>query len=49
MDDQYETYKLGDFKLRSGDVIPNAVIAYKEVGHASKPAIIYLTWYSGGT
>lgn len=49
MADTFEIYKLGDFKLKSGDVIPDAVIAYKEVGDASKPAIIYPTWYSGGT
>ena len=43
----YETYKLGNFKLRSGGEIPNAFIAYKTLGDPSLPAIIYPTWYSG--
>lgn len=43
----YETYKLGDFKLKSGGEIPDAFIAYKTLGDPSLPAIIYPTWYSG--
>lgn len=43
----YETYDLGDFTLQSGESIPSAKIAYKTFGDASKPAIIYPTWYSG--
>lgn len=43
----YETYKLGDFKLKSGGEIPDAFIAYKTLGEPSLPAIIYPTWYSG--
>lgn len=43
----YETYELGNFKLRSGGEIPNAFIAYKTLGEPSLPAIIYPTWYSG--
>lgn len=43
----YETYKLGNFKLRSGGEIPDAFIAYKTLGKPSLPAIIYPTWYSG--
>jgi homoserine acetyltransferase len=43
----YETYKLGNFKLKSGGEIPDAFIAYKTLGDPSLPAIIYPTWYSG--
>lgn len=43
----YETYKLGNFKLKSGEEIPDAFIAYKTLGDPSLPAIIYPTWYSG--
>ena len=45
--DEYETYKLGDFKLKSGGEIPDAFIAYKTLGDPSFPAVIYPTWYSG--
>jgi len=47
MADDYETYKLGDFPLKSGGSIPDAHIAYKTVGDPSFPAVIYPTWYSG--
>lgn len=47
MANDYETYKLGDFKLKSGGEIPDAFIAYKTLGDPSLPAIIYPTWYSG--
>lgn len=43
----FETYDLGDFTLKSGEVIPSAKIAYKTFGDPSLPAIIYPTWYSG--
>ncbi|KAJ8116124.1 hypothetical protein OPT61_g2368 [Boeremia exigua] len=43
----YETYKLGNFKLKSGGEIPDAFIAYKTLGDPTLPAIIYPTWYSG--
>ncbi|EMC92028.1 hypothetical protein BAUCODRAFT_159807 [Baudoinia panamericana UAMH 10762] len=43
----YETYSLGDFKLKSGGTIPDAHIAYKTFGESSKPAIVYPSWYSG--
>jgi homoserine O-acetyltransferase len=43
----YKTYKLGDFKLKSGETIPEAFIAYKTFGDPSSPAVIYPTWYSG--
>jgi homoserine acetyltransferase len=44
---KYETYNLGDFKLKSGGVIPHAHIAYKTFGNPQSPAVIYLTWFSG--
>jgi len=47
--DDYETYKLGSFKLKSGGEIPDAFIAYKTLGDPSLPAIIYPSWYSGST
>lgn len=43
----YQTYDLGDFKLKSGEVIPSARIAFKTFGNKDAPAIIYPTWYSG--
>jgi homoserine acetyltransferase len=43
----YETYSLGDFKLKSGGAIPDAHIAYKTFGELKNPAIIYPSWYSG--
>ncbi|KAK9438508.1 homoserine acetyltransferase family protein [Metarhizium brunneum] len=43
----YQTYQLGDFKLVSGETIPNAFIAYKTIGDPSLPAIIYPSWFSG--
>ncbi len=43
----YETYSLGDWKLKNGSTIPDAHIAYKTFGDSSSPAIIYPTWYSG--
>jgi homoserine acetyltransferase len=47
MGNDYETYKLGDFKLQSGEVIKDAFIAYKTYGNPKSPAVIYPTWYSG--
>ncbi|KAK1053518.1 hypothetical protein LTS16_001276 [Friedmanniomyces endolithicus] len=47
MSTDYETYSLGDFKLRSGGSIPDAKIAYKTFGDRSNKVIIYPTWYSG--
>jgi homoserine acetyltransferase len=47
MTDDYQTYKLGNFKLKSGGEIPDAFIAYKTLGDPSHPAVIYPTWYSG--
>lgn len=44
----YKLFQLGDFKLVSGETIPNAFIAYKTFGDSSNPAIIYPSWFSGG-
>jgi homoserine acetyltransferase len=49
MEDDYHTYKLGDWTLKSGGEIPDAFIAYKTLGDPSLPALIYPTWYSGCT
>ena len=43
----YQTLSLGDWKLQSGRVIPDACIAYQTFGEPSLPAIIYPSWYSG--
>jgi homoserine acetyltransferase len=45
--DGVETYKLGDWNLQCGQVIPDAWIAYKTFGDSKSPAIIYPSWYSG--
>jgi homoserine acetyltransferase len=45
--DGKQTYKLGDWKLQSGQSLPNAHIAYKTFGDPKSPAIIYPSWYSG--
>ena len=47
MPGDYETYSLGDWKLKNGGTIPDAHIAYKTFGDSNSPAIIYPTWYSG--
>jgi homoserine acetyltransferase len=47
LEDGYQTYKLGNFALKSGGEISDAFIAYKTLGDPSLPAIIYPTWYSG--
>lgn len=46
-DPEVKTFALGDFALSSGNVLPQAFIAYKTFGSPSSPAIIYPTWYSG--
>ena len=46
-DDGVQTYKLGDWKLQSGQIIPNSHIAYKKSGDPKSPVIIYPSWYSG--
>ncbi|KAK2747771.1 hypothetical protein FQN57_001801 [Myotisia sp. PD_48] len=47
MAEEFETFALGDWKLQSGETIPNAHIAFKTFGDANLPAIVYPTWYSG--
>lgn len=47
MPQDYDTFKLGDWKLKSGESIPDAFIAFKTFGDPQKPAIIYPSWYSG--
>ena len=45
-----ETYQLGDITLQSGNVIPNAKIAYQTYGTLNEDksnVILYPTWYSG--
>ena len=42
-----ETYKLGNWRLQSGEDIKDAAIAYKTFGSPSLPAIIYPSWFSG--
>lgn len=46
-DSGVKTFDLGDFPLSSGQILPQAFIAYKTFGSPSSPAIIYPTWYSG--
>lgn len=46
--EQYETFKLGDWELQSGQKIEDAHIAYKTFGDPKSPAIVYPTWFSGG-
>lgn len=47
MADGVETYKLGDWKLQSGQSIPDATIAYKTYGDSKSPVVIYPSWFSG--
>ncbi|EJD52177.1 alpha/beta hydrolase fold family protein [Auricularia subglabra TFB-10046 SS5] len=42
-----KTLQLGDFELKSGEVLLNAHIAYATFGTPDKPAIVNPTWYSG--
>lgn len=43
----YQTFKLGDWKLQCGAEIPGAHITYKTFGDSKLPAVVYPTWYSG--
>ncbi|EAU34326.1 conserved hypothetical protein [Aspergillus terreus NIH2624] len=43
----YETFKLGDWELQSGETLVNAHLAYKTFGDPRSPAIVYPTWFSG--
>lgn len=45
--EDYETYKLGDWELQSGEKIVNAHIAFKTFGDPKSPAILYPSWFSG--
>jgi homoserine acetyltransferase len=47
--EQFDTYKLEDWELQSGEKIKNAHIAYKTFGDPKSPAIVYPTWFSGST
>lgn len=47
--EDFETFKLGDWELQSGEKILNAHIAYKTFGDPKSPAIIYPSWFSGST
>ncbi|KAF5873380.1 putative homoserine acetyltransferase family protein [Botrytis fragariae] len=42
-----QRYSLGNWKLQSGQEIPDAHIAFKTFGDPSSPAIIYPSWFSG--
>ncbi|RHZ47109.1 homoserine acetyltransferase family protein [Aspergillus thermomutatus] len=46
-DQDYETFKLGDWELQSGEKILDAHLAYKTFGDPGSPAIVYPTWFSG--
>ncbi|KAJ5226350.1 hypothetical protein N7468_007575 [Penicillium chermesinum] len=43
----FDTYKLGDWDLQSGEKIADAHIAYKTFGDPKLPAIVYPSWFSG--
>lgn len=43
-----QKYNLGDFELQSGEILPQAEIAYKIYGSDDLPVILYPTWFSGG-
>ncbi len=46
-DQEVKLFSLGDFELQSGEVLPNAHIAYRTYGDANNPAVVYPTYYSG--
>ncbi|KAF7593838.1 hypothetical protein BBP40_010773 [Aspergillus hancockii] len=43
----YEIFRLGDWKLQSGEELVDAHIAYKTFGDPKSPVIVYPTWFSG--
>ncbi|PYI26996.1 homoserine acetyltransferase family protein [Aspergillus indologenus CBS 114.80] len=43
----YETFKLGDWDLQSGEKLVDAYIAFKTFGDPKSPAIVYPSWFSG--
>ncbi|KAJ5649009.1 uncharacterized protein N7484_002732 [Penicillium longicatenatum] len=45
--EDFETYKLGDWELQSGEKIVDAHIAFKTFGDLNSPAILYPSWFSG--
>ncbi|KAF9891710.1 hypothetical protein FE257_003722 [Aspergillus nanangensis] len=46
-EDDLEIFPLGDFQLHSGEILPDAFLAYKTFGDAQNPAILNPTWYTG--
>ncbi|KAI9741765.1 MAG: hypothetical protein M1834_000151 [Cirrosporium novae-zelandiae] len=47
MGEGYKIHKLGDWELQSGEILPDAFIAYSTYGNPRSPAIVYPTWFSG--
>ncbi|GLB12887.1 hypothetical protein AtubIFM61612_000276 [Aspergillus tubingensis] len=45
--EEYETFKLGDWELQSGEKLLDAHLAYKTFGDPASPAIVYPSWFSG--
>ena len=46
----YEIFDLGDVTLQSGQLLPNAILAYKTYGHLAadrRNVIVLPTWYPG--
>ncbi|WP_313894852.1 alpha/beta fold hydrolase [Psychrobacillus sp.] len=46
----YELFELGDVSLQSGDILPNAILAYKTFGKLNEDknnVIVYPTWFAG--
>lgn len=47
--EDFSRFDLGDFKLESGQVLPQAYLAYKTFGDIKNPAIIHATSYTACT
>lgn len=47
--EEYDTFKLGDWELQSGEKLLDAHLAYKTFGDPASPAIVYPSWFSGCT
>lgn len=47
--EDYKTFSLGDWELKSGEKITDAHIAYTTFGDPKSPAILYPSWFSGRT
>ena len=43
----FQTFPLGDFELKSGEVLLNANLAYLTFGLPDKPVVLHPSWYSG--